>query len=75
MYCRSDTVKGIALGGLEDTKELEGLDVKPFSAAPRKAMLSCLQYIKWAPRPPPHTSLARARCLLNLNSFHVHLHM
>ncbi len=60
MHCRSDAVKGIALGGLEDTKELEGLDVRAFSAAPRKAMLSCLQYVKWGPRPPPHFPCSRS---------------
>lgn len=39
-------MKGIALGGLEHTKELEGLDKKAFSAAPPEAMAACLQYVK-----------------------------
>eukprot|EP00208_Stichococcus_sp_RCC1054_P000816 CAMPEP_0206136990 /NCGR_PEP_ID=MMETSP1473-20131121/2180_1 /ASSEMBLY_ACC=CAM_ASM_001109 /TAXON_ID=1461547 /ORGANISM="Stichococcus sp, Strain RCC1054" /LENGTH=806 /DNA_ID=CAMNT_0053529859 /DNA_START=294 /DNA_END=2714 /DNA_ORIENTATION=+ len=47
-YTRSDAVKGIALGGLEHTKELEGLDKKAFSAAPPEAMAACLQYVKEA---------------------------
>mmetsp|Transcript_13790 Transcript_13790/g.41632 ORF Transcript_13790/g.41632 Transcript_13790/m.41632 type:complete len:434 (+) Transcript_13790:648-1949(+) len=45
-YTRSDAVKGIALGGLENTKELEGLDVNAFSAAPREAMATALQYVR-----------------------------
>ena len=39
-------MKGIALGGLEHTKELEGLDTSAFSAAPPEAIASCLQYVQ-----------------------------
>lgn len=45
-YTRSDAVKGIALGGLEHTEELKGLDHAAFSAAPREAMATCLEYIR-----------------------------
>lgn len=45
-YTRSDAVKGIALGGLEHTKELEGLDHAAFSAAPPDAMIQCLEYVR-----------------------------
>ena len=43
--CRSDGVEEIALGGAE--KEVQGLDVARFSAAPAEAMAATLEYLRY----------------------------
>lgn len=49
LFCdmgRSDGVEEIALGGAE--KEVQGLDVARFSAAPAEAMAATLEYLRYS---------------------------
>ncbi len=48
MLYRSDGVEEIALGGAE--KEVQGLDVARFSAAPPEAMAATLKYLRCVPK-------------------------